>query len=364
MPTAEAPSLVIDPQERQASRVALGVAGSIGANLYRPETTQSQSATSTITNYSGFKIVSDAPHGLFFVNQPEGQEFGDLAITVKPSSLDSEKSLGDPKITLKDGSEIFYYDVHRVIEEDIPQQEDLSHRDEKDLTPNRFIVVKTSTGIRFLVNSDNRGHIAPDLNTYRSETMDTPEQSPMTVFMERLGYMFVNNHVYAPSPQTFKKYLEQEGIKVEFFEDEDEISAEEFVDAYARGSYPVGAKEMNYYRHDISDDHVVALMLGGEELQRTLAHYVKLARDKGEISLGDLTNEIDNFTSIFKFAVLPPSASASDYPGYSLSSLHAKNVRNGLKGFSLSIPDEKIDDLIAIAQQRAHDFGLKPRAIA
>ena len=337
----------------KSSKVATGIASSIGAKLSQSLKVGPDPNKKTVMSFDGVEVVSDAPTNLFDVEAPDS----DMHIQLNPNKLDLPDSLGEPKISLKDGSKIWYYDIEAL--HGLPTKGQRG-----DLESNRLVIVSTLSGTRFSVGHERREGqpyrvVAPKINDYIDGRTSAMNVAGGVGFLERLGYLFVNGQVYAPSPQTFKRYCEQEGIAVKIMEDEDEIPPEKYIESFMRRTYPVGAKEMILYRHDIADDHITAILLGGRELQDAIAESVERLITEGGIPVKDIAGEIDEFTNIFRHVILPPSEEYSDSPAYD-----KYRVRNFLKESGLLIPPERVDELIVVAQERARNFGLEPRVIA
>lgn len=175
-------------------------------------------------------------------------------------------------------------------------------------------------------------------------------------FLEAIGYIFVNDQVYAPTPETFKLFCAQQGIQVEIHKDKSHLKADEYLKAYREGRYPVGALDY-FYSHDIQDDHITALIVGGQELQQAIARSIETSLASGIMSAEDLTSLIDSFTASFRSVILPHGTLGEAYG--------KEQGRHTLQKYvdSIGISPETMDKLIATAQQRAQTFGLTPKEL-
>lgn len=102
-----------------------------------------------------------------------------------------------------------------------------------------------------------------------------------------------------PTPETLRKAAAEQGIDVEFFDEGEQIQGPKYLDAFARGKYPVSYM---YYDHDISDDHFTALVLGGDSMKAGLRRVAQEALEQDEDTQHITASGIDAFTSYYKWA--------------------------------------------------------------
>lgn len=345
METLEAHTISTQPDVRQAE-VASALAGSIAIK----EREATDKDITNIPDYNPYQtqpMATDAPSSL--VNR-RGEN--NASLTIRPSEIDKIGHTDEPKITLPDGSKIFYYDffTHQVKDSFIGDvKRDSEDRPVLNATPtDRLIIVSTPDGSTRYTMTRNR------YNTLQDPDLDILEDPAGQKFLERLGYIFVNGQAYAPSPETFKAFCAKQGIEVEIFPDRSKLKAPEYLEAFAQGRYPVGALD-SYYSHDIQDDHITALLIGGPDLQNAIKEALQLSLADPSTEVDDLTLSIDSFTNAFRSVVLPYGTLGEAYG--------KESGRRTLKKEAgrVGIAPDKIDQLVAIAQQRARQFGLTPK---
>ncbi len=333
----------IQPDIRQAE-VASALAGSLAVKERTEKVPRVQDSRPGLMVITG----TDAPNSI--VSKRDNLSLG---LTIRPYALDNPDNLGDPKVSLQDGSQIYHYDffTDKTDEWTVAEELDPEGSPVIDPTPEgRLIIVSTPDGsTRYAMTQDYYG-------TTQSLELGILEEPGGQKFLERLGYIFVNGQVYAPSPATFKAFCGQQGVDVEIFPDKSELKAEEYLKAYSEGKYPIGALD-SYYSHDIQDDHITALLVGGPELQRSIQDAVIFKLKHPGTVKEDLTQYMDEFTNTFRSVILPHGSLGAAYG--------KESGRRTIKdyGEKIGISPEEIDKLIAIAQQRARDFGLEPKEL-
>ncbi len=172
--------------------------------------------------------------------------------------------------------------------------------------------------------------------------------------MEALGFVVgdKNGHVEevkaVPTPLSLKAAAAKLGVDVIFFDKVVKINGTDYLKAYADKKYPVS---FGYYQHDVEDDHVTGVVLGGEPLKLALSNFATEAlrqSDDKAISQGALL--IDVFTALLRNSMVSDSI--------------AQDSRKGLYrvGESMEMPREQIDGILTEAESRAKLFGIVPSA--
>lgn len=122
--------------------------------------------------------------------------------------------------------------------------------------------------------------------------------------MQSLGYAIGEDELGCyisgiPTPQTFQRAAAKQGIEIEFF-DQKEIRSPDYLLAFSQGNYPVSYA---YYDHDISDDHITALVLGGEPIMRSLKRIAGEGLNRDREFQDSLTAGIDTYTMVYRAAI-------------------------------------------------------------
>jgi hypothetical protein len=342
-------------QDLSQARQTSALAGSLA--LHKRTYSSPQNETIYPKPFEGV-IVSEIPKALVH------EEGNGRQRSICPASFDKIENIGEPKISLKDGSKIFYYDIfgqkHDEFEEN--PTEDAEGNPIVDPVPEtRLILVKTEDGVRYIIAEPHYNPMAShsdDRNRF-TQFMDLgiSQEPGGKEFLETIGYIFVNDQVYAPSPETLKAFCAKHGIEVEIHKDKSKLEHPEYLKAYRAGKYPIGALD-KFYSHDIQDDHITALIIGGAELQKTIATSVENLLRLQKFTPKDLSSLLDAFTATFRSVILPYGTEGEAYG--------KEGGRTTLKfyGDKLNIQPEVMDELILIAQQRAIGFGMQPKELS
>ncbi len=305
--------------------------------------------------------LSNANPELGFLERPG--VMGGNKFSICPAAMDSLSSLGEPKVSLPNGSSIYYWDAWREsspADEFSQQPLGINGNPELDTTPNfRLIVARSPNGdTRYTVQGGsndvltNHGSVPSEfLQGLRLGVLKDPQGQD---FLNQLGYLFVNGQTYAPSPETFKRFCANQGISVEIYSDRSRLGHEEYLGAFRRGAYPIGALD-NFYSHDIQDDHITALLIGGPGLQGAIAESLNKA---SEVDPYNLAATLDIFTAAFRSVLLPNGSLQGDNFGKTNGRSTLKNIAS-----TLGIDPDKVDELISTAQARIVNFGLTPSDI-
>ncbi len=152
------------------------------------------------------------------------------------------------------------------------------------------------------------------------------------------------------------------GVEIQFFPKVGVISDIDYLRAFADGKYPVSTKEELQYMHDIQDDHITAMVLGGEPLKQALAEVASraiadarrpLRRNR---STGDTASMIDTFTAILRAVV---SRGTTDVP-FILERGRSTLIK---RGEALGLTAEKTQEILEHAQETGRTMGLKVREL-
>jgi hypothetical protein len=212
---------------------------------------------------------------------------------------------------------------------------------------------------QIIVSEGPRGRVFnPDAFKHRDLNKQTNEGTQ--VLMRALGYAVGADGKIegTPTPLTIKENALRLGVDIDLLET-GAIDGRRYLRSYAAGKYPVGAGEEYWYAHDINDDHVTAMVLGGQplkELLRTAATNVLAANApnrenyEGVTSIDDAASAMDTFTNSLGGLLYNRRGQISE--GYE-GMLRA--------GTQLGITKQQIDELIISARTKAQVFGVKLR---
>ena len=183
--------------------------------------------------------------------------------------------------------------------------------------------------------------------------------------MQEIGYDIgsvwisrVPNITGVPTPETLKAAAGLMGVEIQFFPKVGVISDIDYLRAFADGKYPVSTKEELQYMHDIQDDHITAMVLGGEPLKLALAEVASraiadarrpLRRNR---STGDTASMIDTFTAILRAVV---SRGTTDVP-FILERGRSTLIK---RGEALGLTAEKTQEILEHAQEIGRTMGLE-----
>lgn len=202
-----------------------------------------------------------------------------------------------------------------------------------------------------------------DIESLEKVPLVTPN---MSVLMDKMGYLFeerINSYndepfqalVAIPSPETIKKSCAEMGVEIELFNGMGLISPHEYVQSYSEGKYPVATGNETYYAHDIQDDHLTGVILGGVELRDALAEVSKgVLETENDEAIGDLAGRIDTFTTVLRSVVAPSISTAGEAYGERLGrrTLYQEGER---LGFS----HDTVEVILSTAQKNATDLGIE-----
>lgn len=164
--------------------------------------------------------------------------------------------------------------------------------------------------------------------------------------MRELGFVVESNDddvstiTAAPTPDTLYRSAQEFGVDIQFFTNPDTmyIKGPDYLKAFADKKYPVS---FGHYKHDIEDDHLTGVVLGGEPLKSALSEVATAALAGGDKAVRQTTDGIDIFTNMLRDLTLPrPNPFVSED---SLIKL----------GNQMGIATDKIDTIIKTARDRA-----------
>lgn len=168
--------------------------------------------------------------------------------------------------------------------------------------------------------------------------------------LAKLGYKYENAYGAAksvPTPETVAHHAAKLGVDVRCFPDQGLIDSNDYLKTFSEGKYPISTGDAAYYAHDIQDDHITAMVLGGEQLKDALKHVAAEALSQGE-DLDNFAAGIDQFTADVRGAVAPTENDrGKDYDKHVL-----------FVGRGLGLSDDKISEIIEAARLRGREFGM------
>lgn len=184
--------------------------------------------------------------------------------------------------------------------------------------------------------------------------------------MRGLGYEVaeIDGHesiVAVPTPETVKHAAEQLGVSVELYPETGYINAPEYLGTFARGAYPIAGGNESNYGHDIGDDHLTAMVLGGEPLRDVLQEVSQEALDSNNPELmKSVTADIDTFTGELR-RIVSPGQQASLGEAYSEQKGYYTFLDTANK---LGLSKDQVDIILTKAIATAEKFGMPVRNLA
>jgi len=178
--------------------------------------------------------------------------------------------------------------------------------------------------------------------------------------LELVGFAFTEQGTLVPTPITVQRHLKDAGVEAELFADTGVITPEDYVRSFRNGKYPVSTGEEAYYAHDISDDHVTGVILGGELFRDTLSKALEhVFSEDGTLQisteeLGALAEGIDRFTQTLR----PVSA----YSAVTLGEPYGKEMGRRLlmrNGETIGFDSDTVSQILEASQKRALELGLE-----
>ncbi len=178
--------------------------------------------------------------------------------------------------------------------------------------------------------------------------------------LELVGFAFTEKGTLVPTPITVQRHLKDAGVEAELFADTGVITPEDYVRSFRGGKYPISTGEEAYYAHDISDDHVTGVILGGELFRDSLSKALEhVFSEDGTLQisteeLGALAEGIDRFTQTLR-AVTTYSAITLGEP-YGKEKGRQLLMRNGV---TIGFDSDTVSQILEASQKRALDLGLE-----
>ena len=90
------------------------------------------------------------------------------------------------------------------------------------------------------------------------------------------------------TPETFRRMQELHDLPFEFVdslhENKPSIPAEDYVGAFARGKFPIGTPDLEFFAHDTTDDHLPGVLLAGQKFLDVIAPIAQSALENGQAS--------------------------------------------------------------------------------
>lgn len=198
---------------------------------------------------------------------------------------------------------------------------------------------------KIIVTEDESGRYIEGLKTGLIDNLGSNRK-----LMQALGYKFqgFGGLNAAPMPETLKQHAADLGVDVEFFPNQGLIDSSDYLGAFSRGAYPVATGNAEYYAHDTQDDHITAMVLGGEPLKAALAHVASEALAVGE-DLDNYADAIDRFTAYLRGSVAPTYNQ--------MPMAYDKNTLQFV-GQGIGMSESEIDEIFATAHKNAESFGM------
>jgi hypothetical protein len=193
------------------------------------------------------------------------------------------------------------------------------------------------------------------LESLRADWYEEADQGAERL-LAKLGYTLneQGRMTAVPTPETVKRVTRDNfGIEIELVPDEGRLSAKRYIGVFADGKYPVSTGTEPYYKHDIEDDHLTAMALGGKQLQDALQVSARTVLQDDKSDLDKIAGAIDTYTVTLRAIV-------ADYNLVVGESYGKEMGRETLLkyGANLGIPPEATNDIIATAQKKVAELGM------
>ncbi len=188
-------------------------------------------------------------------------------------------------------------------------------------------------------------------------------QSDATELMQSLGYE-VEQTAHGPelsavpTPETVRAAAGLSGVDIRFFSDVEHISGSDYLQTFADGQYPVSTKTETMYWHDIDDDHLTAMVLGGEPLKQSLSEVAKEALAKGGDAIDGIAARVDTFTATLRGVISAHQQIAGE--AYGLEMGRSTLIRQGEE---LGIKPEETQKILEQAQARARALHMNVKQL-
>lgn len=134
----------------------------------------------------------------------------------------------------------------------------------------------------------------------------------MTIFTDA-GYVFYEDKhqqpvFLTPDPERFWNAAMQNGTPIRFCsklaDDKRRTAADEYVETYISGFYPVSSDNLSAYTHDISSGHLTAILIGGKPLLDEFQH-IAVDKDLDDVEVVKKSaHTLDQATPPLSFSVM------------------------------------------------------------
>lgn len=157
----------------------------------------------------------------------------------------------------------------------------------------------------------------------------------------------------APTPRTVEGAAAKLGVEIAFFPQHGFIPSKDYLGAFKDGKFPVALGQEANYKHDIEDDHLTALVLGGQPLQKALSEAARHALSADEATMNNTTRGIDEYTATLRAVIAPHF----ELTGAAFGAEAGRHTLYDL-GEQFGIPANVSEAVLATAQQNARAFDI------
>jgi hypothetical protein len=149
------------------------------------------------------------------------------------------------------------------------------------------------------------------------------------------------------------------GVDVELLPNTGQASPRDYLKVFSEGKYPVATRDESYYEHDIQDDHLLGVVLGGDELKNALAVAATSALEtENDDVIGTVTEAIDRFTQTLR-AVVATSPTTGEAYGENMG-----RATLNRHGNAAGIPSTEVEKILKAAQERAPAYSFSVKQLA
>ncbi|MDB5163977.1 MAG: hypothetical protein JWS12_595 [Candidatus Saccharibacteria bacterium] len=189
-------------------------------------------------------------------------------------------------------------------------------------------------------------------------------QPDAAALMTALGYEVKSENgntkiLGVPTPDTVKRAAAKLGVDIAFFPDDDYILGRDYLQAYVDEKYPASLKKESIYEHDITDDHLTAMVLGGAPLKEALRDVSAQALQADQVTVDKCASNIDKFTATLR-AVVSIHGELLGEP-YGIEQGRRTLIETGAL---LGLSTETVGDILAVSQENGRKFGLTVKELA
>lgn len=209
------------------------------------------------------------------------------------------------------------------------------------------------------VRETDKGKVI-DLESFGAEASRWRIEPGTSELMTALGYVVAKNGggydtiAAVPTPETVKKAAAEQGVEIEFFPEHGYIPGSKYLTAFKEGKYPASSGKSVQYKHDIEDDHLTAMVLGGEPLKEALSTAATAALETNDDStINTISQSIDTFTATLRAVI----ASHSQLLGEAYGKESGRQTLEEC-GEDCGIAPEVTAQILATAQAKAHTLNM------